>query len=335
VICLLAPDLAARLERTLRRWEDESGVEVLVDRRARDRRGTGFDRRGDSWPAPGEDMPSERRRILNVAGRRVAERRSTLIPVNAPAPLPRRADAYSDRLVFAERFDLSADHHEEVRAGRLVVRWQQGDRSSFAELYERYFDRVYAYLRLALGDAAAAEEAAESTFVEAMETLARFELRSMPVRAWLFRIVRDKAIEALERQEPPRAAPPAPGAPTPAPAPARPAPPAETVPAAVLERFTDSDVLVLVSRLPAAQRQVMALRYMLGLSFQEVATVLGRPAESVRNLHEGGLAFLHARMAALGREPRTASLRVPMRGRRRPTLEARRDRFALRLTPAR
>jgi RNA polymerase sigma-70 factor (ECF subfamily) len=330
VVCLLPFDLSARLERPLRRFADDEGIAMVVDHRGRERRSAG-DRRERAWPGPVAEVvvASERRRMRNLDGRRVADRRATQIPVERPVQLPRRLDAHSDRLAFVERLDLSAEHQEDIDTARLVLRWQAGDRGAFATIYERYFDRVYGYLRIALNDSHEAEDATQQVFMSMMEAMSRFELRSAPVRGWLFRIVRNHAISHARRSGRVRLEEPS------AVDRRRELAEEETSPE-VLEWLADTDVVVLVERLPLAQRQVLLLRYMLDLSFQEVGEVLYRSPEAIRQLHQRALDSLRSRLAALGRTPSEApGMRVQMRRRACPTLAPRRDRFQLRLTFAR
>jgi RNA polymerase sigma-70 factor (ECF subfamily) len=322
VQCLLPADLA-RLEPTLRRHGLEHGVGVVLERRHADRRSSS-ERRAVAWPAdPTEPQGTERRRVRNVGGRRVGERRATLIPVAAPGVLPRRAAAYADRLVFVERIDIGEELREDLDTARIVMRWQAGDRAVFAEIYERYFSRVYSYLRVALNDSHEAEDATQQVFIQMMEALGRYELRATPVRGWLFRIVRNHAISHARRSGRMRVE-------EPATVDQRREARDEGARPDVLEWMTDSDVVVLVERLPLAQRQVLLLRYMLDLSFQEIAEILYRSPEAVRQLHQRALSSLRSRLEALGRGADTPSLRVPMRGAWRPTLASRRDRFIVR-----
>lgn len=324
VQCLVPADLA-RIEPAMRRHGAEHGVEIVLERRRIDRRASD-ERRGAAWPSEASSaIDAERRRVRNVGGRRVGERRATLIPVAPPAELPRRAQPYAQRLVFVERLDLGAELREDLDTARIVTRWQAGDRAVFAELYTRYFDRVYAYLRIALNDAHEAEDATQQVFIQMMEALSRYELRSTPVRGWLFRIVRNSAISHARRSGRMRVEEPS------ALDQRREAREDQSQPQ-VLEWMSDSDMVVLVERLPLAQRQVLLLRYMLDLSFQEIADILYRSPEAVRQLHQRALDSLRARLDALGRGANAPSLRVPMRGAWRPTLAARRDRFTLRPT---
>src|SRR5205807_1365169 len=96
--CLIPRDLAPRLHDALRRhFAPDPAVEVIVERRAGDRRRRP-DRRapdapaapsapGAPAPAPRAPRPEDCRRVRAPAGRRVAARRAPGIAVPAP-PLP-------------------------------------------------------------------------------------------------------------------------------------------------------------------------------------------------------------------------------------------------------
>jgi RNA polymerase sigma-70 factor (ECF subfamily) len=267
---------------------------------------------------------AEQRRVRNASGRRISEDRATLIPVAVDAELPRRAVPYAERLAFVERLEADEEYREDIDSARMVTRWQAGDQRLFSDLYMRYFDRVYGYLRMALNDAHEAEDAAQQVFMQVMQALHRYELRSVPFRAWLFRIARNYSINHLTKlrkldlEDP-----------------------AELdrrrevdcdvleIDDGVLDWLSDKDLLVLISRLPQAQRQVLILRFMLDLSGPEIAQVLGRSPDAVRQLQQRALTFLRSRLAALDRKPEARTLRVPMRRmlRQAPVLRARR--FAL------
>lgn len=59
---------------------------------------------------------------------------------------------------------------------------------SFGLLYERYVDRVYAYIYNRIGNAQDAEDLTARTFYQALSRLASYEDRGFPFSAWLFRI---------------------------------------------------------------------------------------------------------------------------------------------------
>src|SRR5262245_51110922 len=78
---------------------------------------------------------------------------------------------------------------------RLLVEAAQRDPSRFADLYERHFERVYAFVVRRVRDRDAAEELTAEVFHRALAHLSRFELRGAPFGAWLFSIARNALID--------------------------------------------------------------------------------------------------------------------------------------------
>jgi RNA polymerase sigma-70 factor (ECF subfamily) len=310
VYCVVPSELADKLHEPLRRhFRDDAATEVIVEQRGRERRSAAERRRAE------EAAADERRRIRAEAGRRVADRRAALVPVAAPE-LPRRLSAHAAHLVFFERIEPSSEALEDRDTARLVARFQTGDQDAFATLYNRYFDRVYSYLLVVLGNQHQAEDATQHVFMRVFESLPRYERRRQPFRAWLFTIVRNyaldqlKASRRLEVLEPEIIET------------ARDDEPAHLP---VLDWITDRELGVFIQRLPLAQRQVLVLRFMLDLPYAEIAAILDRSQADVRMLQSRALAFLRQRLRAVG-QGREGARRVPMRrrGRRVDVLRARR-----------
>jgi RNA polymerase sigma-70 factor (ECF subfamily) len=314
--CVIPRDLAARLHEPLRRhFADDPSVTVVVERRALDRR-VRDDRRAEA-----AEVAAERRRVRGAGGRRAGERRAALVPVDAPG-LPRRARAHRDRLVFVERIEPSAQRVEDLDTARLVAEFQAGEQDAFSSLYMRYFDRVYAYLKVVYRDAHEAEDATQQVFMKVLEALPRYERRKQPFRAWLFVVVRNHAIgemKKLKRFEPI----------APAEMSRRREPEEHEEDRQILDWITDRELLMFVERLPEAQRQVLMLRFLLDLTHTEVATVLGRNPDDVRGLQHRALAFLRERLVALGRAPERSDKSARMRRVRDHALVLRSRRFAL------
>ena len=82
----------------------------------------------------------------------------------------------------------------ELESERRLEEASQRQPRRFAKLYERYFDRVYAFAFTRTGDRTAAEDVAAETFRVALENLPRFEWRGVPFSAWLFRIASNAAL---------------------------------------------------------------------------------------------------------------------------------------------
>jgi RNA polymerase sigma-70 factor (ECF subfamily) len=67
---------------------------------------------------------------------------------------------------------------------------------------------------------------------------------------------------------------------------------------------TDNELQMFITRLPLAQRQVIFLRYAVGLSTAEVASVLGQSLDAVRKQQSRALGFLRERLTAVERGSR-------------------------------
>jgi RNA polymerase sigma factor (sigma-70 family) len=82
--------------------------------------------------------------------------------------------------------------------GELVELAQTGDRDAFAELYERYFDRVYDFLTRMMRNRSEAEDITQDTFIRAMNSLGKLD-SSSSFKSWLFTIARNTALNRLKR----------------------------------------------------------------------------------------------------------------------------------------
>ncbi len=289
--CIVPGDLPRKLAGSPHgRFLDDPVVEMIVERRRDERRCRG-ERRGT---ISGPPAALERRRIRAESGRRVGERRAELVEVDAPS-LPRRALAHEACLRFAQRREPSPAEKEDVDTARLITRLQAGEDELFKALYERYFDRVYAYLRVTLGDPHEAEDVSQEVFVSVLEALPKYERRTVPFRAWVFRIARNAALTRrrssgrLVLESPTELA-------------RRGASDRDAIDPASLEWIHDSELVARVERLPEAQQQVIMLRYLFELGCGEIADLLERKPDAVRQLHSRALRSLRSGLAPVERE---------------------------------
>jgi RNA polymerase sigma-70 factor (ECF subfamily) len=148
---------------------------------------------------------------------------------------------------------------------------QAGDRSAFARLVERYWDRLYRWLYHLTRDRHAAEDLTQETFLRALAAVKSFRPGSN-FRAWVFRIghnnfVNQKRAERRTKQQLPEDAP---------------APDVMTVEGNAETREVLEVVNRAVADLPSDFRAALLLRVEEGLSFREVAKVLGTTEETAR-----------------------------------------------------
>ena len=77
---------------------------------------------------------------------------------------------------------------DEIRAEAVLVEQARQDPKAFGILYERYVDRIYAYIYHRVGNVQEAEDLTARTFYRALDNLDSYEDRGAPFAAWLFRI---------------------------------------------------------------------------------------------------------------------------------------------------
>lgn len=76
----------------------------------------------------------------------------------------------------------------ELEKERVIIERSRKDPRAFGELYERYFDRIYNYLYRQTDDEELAGDLCSQTFINALNSLPRFEFRGVPFSAWLYKI---------------------------------------------------------------------------------------------------------------------------------------------------
>lgn len=167
----------------------------------------------------------------------------------------------------------------------VVRRAQAGDEAAFADLYERYVDRVYRYVALHVGPGADAEDITEEVFLKMLQAIGGYRWRGAPFSAWLLRIAHNLTVDFWRRQK------------------VRATTPLEEVSPGSLVADTDLegslvflsdnlDLKVAMERLTQAQRQVLALRFGADLSVTETAKAMGRNEGAVKVLQYNAIRSL-------------------------------------------
>jgi RNA polymerase sigma-70 factor (ECF subfamily) len=147
----------------------------------------------------------------------------------------------------------------------LVEACQRGEREAFRALFEIYRDRVYSIALRYSGDEAAAMDIAQDTFVKLFGSIQHFR-GDAAFQTWIYRLVVNSCFDHKRRTR--RLVPLATGF-------------LATLRASadsladLLRSEVRSSVRSAVDRLSPALRMVVVLRYTEGLSYEEIAVVLG------------------------------------------------------------
>jgi RNA polymerase sigma-70 factor (ECF subfamily) len=180
---------------------------------------------------------------------------------------------------------------------RWVERARENDPEAIGWLYERYVDRIYRYVYLQVGDPSEAEDITEHVFLKMIESFRDFEWRRAPFSSWLFRIARNRVVDAFRRDA------------------RRPRAPVETLrnvvapdredPQRHAERAEFREHLRdAMGHLTDLQAQVILLKYGLELTNAEVGELLSRTPNAVNALQYDALRNLRKLLTLKGYTPR-------------------------------
>jgi RNA polymerase sigma factor (sigma-70 family) len=280
IVCVVPCDVERKSAGRLCRALAETDVHLVVERRCGEDRRTRERRR-----SPGRARRLlERRHVRAADGRRVADRRSTAVPVEPPS-LPWRLRSLADRVAWVAPLEQPASLCEDVHAARAVCRWQAGDPAALQELYLTWFDRAYAFCQVSLGDAGAATDAVQEAFAGALGALEELDPTVCSFRTWLFAevlgAVRERGGDGAVAVAPRRAA-------------------GSGGDATALRWVKDGELVLLVRQLPVGEREALLLRFVAGLGHADVARLLDLGWDGERSLGDAAMERLRARLSELG-----------------------------------
>jgi len=169
---------------------------------------------------------------------------------------------------------------------------KDGDADALRFLYLRYAGNVYGYVCSIVRDEHEAEDVTQLVFAKLMTALARYEPRSAPFSSWVLRVAHNAAIDHMRTRRPT---------------------PFEEVRATDIEidlsgseRF--ADLRMALGELPFEQRNVIMLRFLVGLTPREVAERMGRTEDAIHGLQHRGRRRLRRELKRIQDEPATLPL---------------------------
>ena len=164
---------------------------------------------------------------------------------------------------------------------RLLVEAAQRDPARFGDLYDRHFERVYAFVAVRVRDRDAAEDVTAEVFHRALAALPAYEWRGAPFAAWLLRIAANAVVDRFKRTKREVSGGDA-------------REPAVEPDAETFDRR--ADLFRFVNELPADQRRVIVERFVEERSIRDITARLNRTEGAVKQLQLRALQGLRARM---------------------------------------
>ncbi|MGB8253628.1 MAG: RNA polymerase sigma factor [Anaerolineaceae bacterium] len=175
------------------------------------------------------------------------------------------------------RIVLKTTHTQTKPDETILIQATLQEPGKFGELYRLYVERIFRYLYSRVGNVQEAEDLTAQTFLAALESFERFWTGGCPApapwgfAAWLFGIARNKAVDHYRRRD--KADPlgeehRAPG---------------ENDPLTGIIRSERAGELAgLIAALPESERELLRLRYLAEMSFDEMAHALKRNADAIK-----------------------------------------------------
>jgi RNA polymerase sigma-70 factor (ECF subfamily) len=170
----------------------------------------------------------------------------------------------------------------------VLVEQAKSDPEAFGLLYEKYVQKIFNYVYYRTGNHHDAEDLTAKTFQRAMKHIARYEQRGVPFSAWLYRIAHNVvanwhrdwsrrkviALDELALYHQRRQSP---------------------------EGFVEEDeerrdLLKVIRRLPADRQQLLILKFVEGISNEEIGQIMGRSEGAIKSLYHRTLLALRKEM---------------------------------------
>ena len=159
----------------------------------------------------------------------------------------------------------------------LIRRARARSPEAWTQIYEVNHPKLFRYVLARVGDRQTAEDLTATVFVEALKGIDSYESRGRPLLAWLYTIARNvvnyhhrsifkrKASQRIWDR-----------------APSTERADETSDPASAVEGW---DLREAISRLSSDQREVIVLRYFVGMTTPEVAAVIGKQERAVYSLY--------------------------------------------------
>lgn len=180
---------------------------------------------------------------------------------------------------------------DELRWRDWMIRATDGDATAYQKLMTELGDAVEGYLRARFGGASFVEDCVQDSLLAIHRARASYDPRR-PFRAWLFAIVRHKAIDQLRRQESRGRVEGAGSDGLDA-----------SAPAAAADPGSRMDAAVLLAGLEPKYREALELTKLEGLSLAEAAARAGTSASAMKTRVHRAIRAVRAALEAEGEAP--------------------------------
>jgi RNA polymerase sigma-70 factor (ECF subfamily) len=173
---------------------------------------------------------------------------------------------------------------------RAIAAAKAGEWDAVHYLYSRYADDVRGFVQSIVRNTHDAEDVTQDVFAKLIRAIQKYEEREVPFAAWILRVARNAALDHVRSRR--------------------------QIPVEEVRVSDDGHeqisfeysraIKAALAELPEAQREVLVLRHIGGLSPNEIAERLGKTEASVQGLHHRGRAALKDSLREMEIAPVTA-----------------------------
>ena len=165
----------------------------------------------------------------------------------------------------------------------LIARAQSRDAEAFSRLYEAYFEKIYRYVVIKIGNRTEAEDVTQQVFMNALESIGSYKVREVPFSAWLYRIAHNQIVDTLRKRS---------RRPTMELDETMPLPSGEDLVADVELKLDTKELMAATRKLTKLQQEVIALRFGADMPIAEVAKVMGKNEGAIKAMQHSAVAAL-------------------------------------------
>jgi RNA polymerase sigma-70 factor (ECF subfamily) len=170
----------------------------------------------------------------------------------------------------------------EILNGDLIRRAQEGEPNVVGDLYERYQRGIFRFIYYRVGDLHTAEDLTSEVFLRMIEKLPNYSGHSVTFQAWLFQIARNLSIDHYRKSSIRKNVQLMDDFPEGGDGPLE----------MVSKELTSEKLYHALVQLPENQRDVIVMRFIVGMPVREVAQALHKSDNSIKGLQRRALQSL-------------------------------------------
>lgn len=178
---------------------------------------------------------------------------------------------------------------QELDDMELVKQAQRGNSTAVGELYDRHRQRIFRYIQAKTRHTDIAQDLTGEVFLRMVDHLPHFQPMGVPFSAWLYRIANNIIIKHGQKED------------------QQPVVPlgyahmdtTSNNPASIVEKQIQIEKMMRsLEKIDENQREVVILRFIVGLSLQETADTVQKSVANIKTLQHRGILALQAALSA-------------------------------------